>query len=110
MNQGNVTFVLLNVGYAVHQGDWNYQRVSSPFARIYLVKEGTAKLHLLGKVQTLFPRYLYMIPPFTFHSYECDGHFSLYYIHVYELPQTVRRILEDYIFPIEINKLENKIL
>ena len=102
MEQEYTGFILLNIGYAIHQGDWNYKHVNSPFARIYLVKEGTAKLHLPDKVQVLLPGYLYLIPPFTLHSYECDGHYSLYYIHIYEPPHTVRRVLEDYIFPTEI--------
>lgn len=99
MEQVNIGFILLNIGYAIHHGDWNYQRISSPFARIYLVKEGTAKLHLPNKIQTLLPNHLYIIPPFTFHSYECSGHFSLYYIHIYEPQQVVKRILEDFIYP-----------
>ena len=102
MEQEYTGFILLNIGYAIHQGDWNYKHVNSPFARIYLVKEGTAKLHLPDKVQVLLPGHLYLIPPFTLHSYECDGHYSLYYIHIYEPPHTVRRVLEDYIFPTEI--------
>lgn len=103
MEQVNIGFILLNIGYAIHHADWNYQRVSSPFARIYLVKGGTAKLHLPDKVQILLPGHLYIIPPFTFHSYECDGDFSLYYIHIYEPQQAVKRILEDYIYPTEID-------
>ena len=51
MEQEYTGFILLNIGYAIHQGDWNYKHVNSPFARIYLVKEGTAKLHLPDKVQ-----------------------------------------------------------
>ena len=102
MQQVNIGFILLNIGYAIHHGDWNYQRISSPFARIYLVKEGTAKLHLPDKVQILLPNHLYIIPPFTSHSYECNGHF-LYYIHIYEPQQVVKRILEDFIYPTEID-------
>ena len=36
MEQVNIGFILLNIGYAIHHADWNYQRVSSPFARISL--------------------------------------------------------------------------
>ncbi|HCC51042.1 MAG TPA: AraC family transcriptional regulator, partial [Porphyromonadaceae bacterium] len=73
--------ILLNIGYAVHRADWNYKNVNSPFARIYLVKEGHAKLHIQGIVQNLTPGHLYIIPPFTLHSYECDDYYTLYYIH-----------------------------
>lgn len=91
--------ILLNVGVAIHYADWNYQNVNSPFARIYLVQEGRAWLHLPEKVQELTPGYLYIIPPFTLHSYECDDHFSLCYMHIYENQSSSDRILEDFIFP-----------
>jgi len=95
--------ILLNIGYAVHQGDWNYKNVNSPFARIYLVKEGYAKLHLPDRVQELYPGHLYIIPPFTLHGYECDDYFSLYYIHIYENQTDKIPVLEDLIFPVEVD-------
>jgi len=95
--------ILLNIGYAVHHADWNYKNVNSPFARIYLVKEGMAKLHLSdNRVQDLTPGHLYLIPPFTLHSYECDDYYTLYYIHIYENPSSSQRILEDYLYPVQI--------
>lgn len=102
MERNASSLILLNIGYAIHQGDWNYRHVNSPFARIYLVKEGTAKLHLPQKVQVLLPGHLYIIPPFTMHSYECDGYYTLYYIHIYESSSATRRVLEDYVFPTEV--------
>jgi len=93
---------LLNIGYAVHRGDWNYKHVNSPFARIYLVKEGRAKLNLPMRTQELAPGHLYIIPPFTLHSYECDDYFSLYYIHIYGNHFFYQHILEDFLFPTEI--------
>ena len=68
----NTDLILLNIGYAVHRADWNYKNVNSPFARIYLVKEGVAKLHLQDRdhIQLLTPEHLYLIPPFTLHSYK----------------------------------------
>lgn len=94
--------ILLNIGLAVHHADWNYKNVNSPFARIYLITEGTAKLHLPESTFQLKPGHLYLVPPFTRHSYECNAFFSLYYIHIYEDPSPNRRVLEDYIFPVEL--------
>lgn len=99
----NTDLILLNIGYAVHRADWNYKNVNSPFARIYLVRQGIAKLHLQDQVQSLTPGHLYLIPPFTLHSYECDDFYTLYYIHIYENPLSNQRILEDYIFPVEVD-------
>lgn len=94
--------ILLNVGFAVHYADWNYKNVNSPFARIYLVQEGKARLHLPEKTQELTPGHLYLIPPFTQHSYECSNYFSLYYIHIYENQTSNERILEEFLFPVEV--------
>lgn len=95
--------ILLNIGYANHHADWNYKNINSPFARIYLVKKGVAKLHLPNnKIQELTSGHLYLVPPFMQHSYECEGHFALYYIHIYENQSSSQRILEDYLYPIEI--------
>ena len=99
----NTDLILLNIGYAVHRADWNYKNVNSPFARIYLVRQGIAKLHLQDQAQSLTPGHLYLIPPFTLHSYECDDFYTLYYIHIYENPLSNQRILEDYIFPVEVD-------
>jgi AraC-like DNA-binding protein len=98
--------ILLNIGYAVHQADWNYKHVNSPFARIYLVKKGRAKLLLQDRVQELTPHHLYLIPPFTLHSYECDDYYALYYIHVYENQSSNQRLLEDYFLPVETKATE----
>jgi AraC-like DNA-binding protein len=95
--------ILLNIGYAIHNADWNYKNVRSPFARIYLVKEGYARLHLPGnRIQDLRPNHLYMIPPFTMHSCECTNHFTLYYIHIYDNQKSDYSILEDLMYPVEI--------
>ncbi len=91
--------ILLNIGFAVHRADWNYKNVNSPFARIFLVNEGCAKLHMAKQTQTLTSGHLYLIPPFTPHSYECDNYFSLHYIHIYENPLSRQRILEEYTLP-----------
>lgn len=99
----SMQLILLNIGYAIHNADWNYKNVRSPFARIYLVKEGSARLHLPGnRIQDLRPNHLYMIPPFTMHSYECTNHFTLYYIHIYDNQKSDYSILEDLMYPVEI--------
>lgn len=105
MNEIHTTeLILLNVGYAIHHADWNYKNVKSPFCRIYLVKEGGAVLHLSdNRKKELRPNHLYMIPPFTLHSYECNNYFTLYYIHIYENHKSDSFLLEDLMYPIEIS-------
>ena len=57
--------LVLNVGLAVHNADWNWKNVNSPFTRLYYITEGTAQIQLSGGIQILKPNYLYFIPAFT---------------------------------------------
>ena len=92
----------LNVGLAVHDADWNWQDVSSPFARIFYVLEGETQLIMSDEVQTLTPKHMYIIPPYTIHSYRCNAHFVHYYLHVYEDAPAYSGFLEEWIYPVEI--------
>lgn len=94
--------LILNVGLAIHNADWNWKNVNSPFTRLYYVTEGTAKIILSSGIQELKSNYLYLIPSFTTHSYLCDSHFVHYYLHIYEDHQSESSILDDYNFPVEV--------
>lgn len=94
--------LVLNVGLAIHNADWNWKDVSSPFTRLYYVTGGYAKLVLPTGEQCLKPDYLYLIPPFVKHSYQCDTYFSHYYLHIYEDIKSGIGFLEDWDFPVEI--------
>lgn len=93
--------LILNVGLAIHNADWNWKNVNSPFTRLYYITEGTAKIILPSGVQELKQNYLYLVPSFTTHSYLCDSHFVHYYLHIYEDHQSESSILDDYNFPVE---------
>ncbi|MCC8145745.1 MAG: AraC family transcriptional regulator, partial [Bacteroidales bacterium] len=45
---------------------------------------------------------LYLTPPFTLHNDECDGSFSLYYIHFYEQAIHKESIFDKYDLPVKI--------
>ncbi len=98
----NTQLILLNAGQSTHHGDWNWKEISSPFTRLFYVKEGNARVSLPDKVQELKPHCLYLIPSFTLHSYECGGYFSHYYIHIYEKQSSGISVLEEMNFPVEI--------
>lgn len=91
----------LNVGFASHHADWNWKNVRSPFARLYYVTEGSAQVEMPDGVHELHPGRLYFIPPFTTHSYICNGDFSHYYIHIYEEQESSVNFLEDWEYPFE---------
>ena len=98
----SLNLITLNVGFARHHADWNWQGVSSPFTRFFLVTEGRAWLHLpAGRVE-LRPGYAYIVPAYTQHSYECDGEFALYYLHVHEGFKNVTDVFDIYEFPTEV--------
>ena len=92
----------LNVGLAIHNADWNWQNVTSPFTRIYYVTKGHAKIILPSGEYQLKPGHMYMIPSFTLHSYSCEEHFEHYYIHIYEKLEFESSFMDDYNFPVEI--------
>ena len=94
--------LILNVGLAIHNADWNWRNVNSPFTRLYYVTEGAARILLPTGIQELKPDHLYVVPSFTTHSYLCDTHFVHYYLHIYEDHQSESSILEDFSFPTEI--------
>lgn len=61
--------LVLNIGLAIHNADWNWKNVNSPFTRLYYVTEGTAQVLISGKTQILKANHMYFIPAFTKHSY-----------------------------------------
>lgn len=95
-------FILVNVGYAEHHADWNYQQVVSPFIRIYKVDRGRAKIHLQDKVIDMEQGFLYIVPAYCMHNYECDGEFALYYIHLYENACNAPIVGENYVFQYKV--------
>lgn len=94
--------ITLNVGFAVHNADWNWKGVSSPFARLYYVTQGEAAIILSVGTYKLCPNHLYMIPAFTVHSNRCMGHFEHYYIHIYEDLADETGFMDDWNFPVEV--------
>lgn len=90
--------LLLNIGYARHNSDWNWKDVCSPFTRLYYVTEGVAKIHYPNKDVDLYPDHLYIVPANINHSYECSGPFCHYYIHICEPADSKSGIFDYYDF------------
>ena len=66
------------------------------------MKEGRAVLHLPKQTVNLRPGHLYIIPAYTLHSYECEGKFVHFYLHVYEGVGNEMSLVESYDFPTEV--------
>ena len=99
----SMNLLMLNVGMARHNADWNWQDVRSPFTRIFYATEGEARLHLGDRVVTLRPGHLYLVPAYTQHSYECKGLFIHYYLHIYEGFKNELNLMELYDLPTEVD-------
>ena len=97
--------LMLNVGHAVHEADWNFKDISSPFTRIYYVTEGYATVSIGNQEHTLTPGNMYIIPAFTRHSDSCDCRFCHYYVHIYEEATSEDSLIGRYDFPFEIDGL-----
>ncbi|MDR1224831.1 MAG: AraC family transcriptional regulator [Tannerella sp.] len=95
-------FILLNVGRACHNADWNWKNVNSPFARIHYVKNGTAKIIRKDGVFELKKSRLYLTPSYVKHTYECNDLLELYYIHIYEDAGKKPSIFTLVDFPVEV--------
>ncbi|MBO7592432.1 MAG: AraC family transcriptional regulator [Bacteroidaceae bacterium] len=99
----SMNLMMLNVGCATHHADWNWQKVNSPFIRVFYVIEGEAVLHLPQRDVKLTPQHMYIIPAYTVHSYECHGIFKLYYIHIYEGFKNEANLQDIYELPTEVS-------
>lgn len=94
--------LVLNIGLAVHNADWNWENVNSPFTRLYYVTEGSAQIELPDGIYTLSPKHMYFIPAFTIHTNICKSNFVHYYLHIYEDHYSDNDWLDHWKFPVEI--------
>lgn len=98
--------LVLNVGLAVHNADWNWKNVNSPFTRLYYVTEGSAQIELPDGIYTLSPKHMYFIPAFTIHTNICKSNFVHYYLHIYEDHYSDNDWLDHWKFPVEIEAID----
>ena len=97
----NYDFSLLNIDYAEHNADWNYERICSSFSRLYWVTEGSGEVSFNGEVRRLTPDHLYLIPALTSHTEHCTGIFNHYYIHFLDRSMQIYEHYQKYQFPFE---------
>jgi AraC-like DNA-binding protein len=106
MKSEDFNLTLLNAARKIHRADWNWKDVNSPFARLYMVENGSAKVILPDGVHSIRPGYLYLIPAFVTHSYESDSVFIHYYFHIYNRYD----IFDRWNFPFEVSADELDVL
>lgn len=98
----SIQFDLNNIDLLRFDVDREYQRIISPFTRLYLIVEGTGWIKIEGEKIILEPGYLYLIPSFRTCSYHfCKGlvHYYVHFnaqanngINTYNLYKTIRKV------------------
>ena len=107
MEQANlVDFIVLNLGHARTVHHWCNEDISSPFIRIYYVKEGRAYFHLPSGDIELTSGHMYMVPSYVPNSYECEPNLDFYYLFVYQRMVSEINLFDIYDFPIEVKSNE----
>jgi AraC-like DNA-binding protein len=101
MDYKDFNLILLNAA-RVERRRWEWQNVSSPFARIYMLESGEARIITQAGIQTLRPGFLYLVPSFALHSYDNTAPFVINYLHVYNEYDIFSR----YSFPFEVEASE----
>jgi AraC-like DNA-binding protein len=76
----NITHSLLFNSYEKVGEWWNYKNIISPFNRLYFITEGEGRVFLDNILYHLSPGKLFLIPKFTFHTYQCDTFMGHYYL------------------------------
>lgn len=102
----NIRPILLNVGHAEPNGEWNWLNIRSPFARIYYVTRGSAKTVVDGEEYPLAPGKLYLTPPYTIHHDYSEGPFELYYIHFYFDRSEGLSVFDRLDVPVEVDAID----
>lgn len=108
MNIDHFHPILLKAGKAIHDGDWNWKNVRSPFFRIYYVVEGNASIEIGGTTFQLHPDNMYVIPPFALHTTSCQELFVHYYVHLYNPDHEGADLFNEYQIPVCIKSNKDK--
>lgn len=95
-------FIVLNLGHAKTQHKWTNEDISSPFVRMFYVKNGKAVLHLTDRDITVTSGHIYLLPSYTPHAYECDPEFEFYYLFIYQRKMDISKMFDIYDFPYEV--------
>ena len=97
-----VNICVLNAGYAQVGQRWEGKGLSSPFARLYYVKEGEGTVSMPEAEMKMKAGHMYLVPSYMPHSMVCQSGLSFYYLFVYERYGKQSDIFDLYSFPYEV--------
>ncbi len=87
---GHLDLRVLAVQRTVAGRWWNFRKVISPFARLWLILDGRGMVRHHGREFQLRPGRLHLVPPFTEHDCSCAQRLDHYHLHfVVRLPTGV---------------------
>lgn len=78
--QNTLSLHMIYTGHCEVGKEWCYRNIISPFTRLYLIDKGSASVYMNRKKYELREGDMFIIPKFTFHTYECVEYMSHYYI------------------------------
>ena len=99
-------FIVLNLGHACTVNPWGHRDISSPFIRLYYIKQGRAVLHLPEGDMEATAGHMYLIPSYVPHSYECEPGFDFYYLFVFQWLERGVSVFQTYDFPYQVRSNE----
>lgn len=97
-----VNICVLNAGFAQVSQRWEGKGLSSPFARLYYVKEGEGTIKTPEAELKMKSGHMYLVPSFMPHSMICQSGLSFYYLFVYERYGMQTDVFDLYSFPYEV--------
>ena len=77
----HLDITILNIEYYSVGKEWNYQKISNPYSRIYYITDGYGEIYLRGRKYELVAGNMYLIPCYTIIDMHCPDSFSHYYVH-----------------------------
>ena len=82
---------------------WNYRDICSPFFRMFYILDVEGQINHKGKVYSLKPDNIYLIPSYTQCSYSCGQQLSMIYIlFVHQMYNEMRvYYLHDHLFEVK---------
>lgn len=87
---GQLDFKVLSIQRTQAGRWWDFRHVISPFARLWLIVDGRARVRHHGTEFSLQGGQLHLVPPFTEHDCACPQRFDHYHLHfVARLPTGV---------------------
>lgn len=78
----NIQIEVFEHGFACLGSDWVSDMISSPFTRIYAVRNGVGSIHDATGCMILKPATTYLIPCNHKFSYSCDSYMEKFYVHI----------------------------